>query len=163
MSRNGDGWVVINAGRGNCNINQAASGGSISTLAGSIVVERAMHSSSNDRRVALSLLGVTTCAMDVFMRLITLQVQKLVDRRVRRIGNPTWLVDESSVPRATRSPQTIHTPVEIRPPKFVFVHEVDDHRLLPIRTAPRPFDEDSGTNLKCMFRNTFKCCPQSLH
>ena len=104
MSRNGDGWVIINTGCGNSDVNQAASDGSIRTFTSSIVVERAMHLSSNDRRVALSLLGVTTRAMDVFMRFITLQVQKLVDRRVRSVGHAPRFLDKSPVPRATRSP-----------------------------------------------------------
>ena len=95
----------------------------------------------------------------MFMRNVTLQMEKITDARVN-ISNPPRLLDGQTGIVATRSNKPVHAPIKVGELEAIFFEEPNNLWVAPISASPRPLDGYSNTERDSEVSNFLDSFPQ---
>ncbi len=104
-------------------------------------------------------LNVLTFTGNMCMRMITLLVKKVRNRRLVKSNLPR-LFNGLTEAWAMTGHETVHTTVKLRKLKSIFAKESDDFTFLPICATAWPFDEDRRTAMDSRYSNLLKDQPK---
>ena len=128
----------------------------------SIEIKRLVDTTNNRWSISLSGFGVTTLTTNVLLRAITLAIEELGQGRVGGASDAPRLVDWHTIEPTTFGAQPVHATVEISEDKLVLGHKSNHARFPPIRTSPRPLDENPSAPLQSIFGNNFESLPNAM-
>ena len=80
----------------------------------------------------------------MFMRTVTVEVEKFTEAGVQ-ICNPPTFLDGQTGTFAMRRNQTVHTSIEVGKFEAVLFQETDNIRISPVSATTGPLDKDGNT------------------